>query len=219
MRTAARIEAEPLLPRGLYAITPDEADTARLAGRVRAALEGGAAAVQYRNKAASAALRRAQASTLLALCRAHGAPLIVNDDLDLAIAIEADGVHLGVDDGDLATARRRLGPRRLLGVSCYDRLDRAIAAAQQGADYIALGSVFPSATKPGAVRAPLALFGAARGAVGLPLVAIGGITVGNAPAAIAAGADAVAVISALFDAPDVAARAREFQRLFERQTT
>jgi len=205
-------------PRGLYAITPDEADTARLAALVRAALDGGAAAVQYRNKAAPAALRREQAGRLVALCRAHGTPLVVNDDLDLALAVGADGVHLGGEDGDLAAARRRLGRERLLGASCYDRLALAVTAAQQGADYIAFGSVFPSPTKPNAVRAPLALFGAARSTIGLPLVAIGGITVENASTVIDAGADAVAVISALFDAPDVAARARAFQRLFKRQT-
>jgi thiamine-phosphate pyrophosphorylase len=206
-----------VLPRGLYAITPDEVDTARLTALVRAALKGGAATVQYRNKAAPAVLRREQANALVALCRTYGAPLIVNDDLDLALSAGADGVHLGGDDGDLAAARRRLGRERLLGASCYDRLALAVAAAQQGADYIAFGSVFPSPTKPDAVRAPLALFGAARRTIGLPLVAIGGITVENAAAVIDAGADAIAVISALFDAPDVTARARAFQRLFERQ--
>jgi thiamine-phosphate pyrophosphorylase len=208
-----------ILPRGLYAITPDERDTARLVALVRAALAGGAAAIQYRNKDASAALRREQASILVALCRAHGVPFVVNDDVGLAFAVGADGVHLGGDDGDLASARRRLGPERLLGASCYDRLELAVAAARQGADYVAFGSVFPSSTKPAAVRAPLALFGAARREIDLPLVAIGGITVENAPAVIEAGADAIAVISALFDAPDVAARAQAFQRLFERQTT
>jgi thiamine-phosphate pyrophosphorylase len=206
-----------VLPRGLYAITPDEADTARLTALVRAALEGGAATVQYRNKTAPAALRREQTNALVALCRTYSAPLVVNDDLDLALSAGADGVHLGGDDGDLAAARGRLGHERLLGASCYDRLELAVAAAQQGADYIAFGSVFPSPTKPDAVRAALALFGAARRTIGLPLVAIGGITVENAAAVIDAGADAIAVISALFDAPDITARARAFQRLFERQ--
>ncbi len=207
------------LPRGLYTITPDDADTARLTALVRSALAGGAAAVQYRNKTAPAALRREQASALVALCRSYGVPLVVNDDVELAFAVGADGVHLGSEDTDLASARRRLGPALLLGASCYDRLALAVAAARQGADYVAFGSVFPSPTKPAAVRAPLALFGAARREIAQPLVAIGGITVENAAPVIAAGADAIAVISALFDAPDVAARARAFQRLFERQTT
>lgn len=204
------------LPRGLYAITPDEPDTDRLLVLVRAALAGGAAAVQYRSKNAPAALRREQARALAELCRAHRAPLIVNDDVRLAREAGADGAHLGAEDGDLAEARRQLGPGRLLGASCYNRLDLAIAAKAAGADYVAFGSVFDSPTKPAAVRAPLALFAEARGAVGLPLVAIGGITPENAAAVIAAGADAIAVISAVFDAPDVAARATAFKLLFDR---
>jgi thiamine-phosphate pyrophosphorylase len=205
-----------LLPRGLYAITPEEPDTDRLLTLVRAALVGGAAAIQYRSKNAAGALRREQARALAELCRAHRAPLIINDDFDAANEVDADGAHLGADDGDLAAARRQLGPDKLLGASCYDRLDLALAAKNAGADYVAFGSVFASPTKPGAVRAPLALFAEARRAVGLPLVAIGGITPANAHLVIAAGADALAVISAVFAAPDVTARASEFQRLFER---
>lgn len=204
-----------VLPRGLYAITPEEPDTDRLLIRVRAALAGGAAAVQYRSKDASRALRREQAGALAALCREYRVPLIVNDDVDLARAAGADGAHLGADDGDLAAARRQLGPDKLLGASCYHRLDLAIAAKEAGADHVAFGAVYASPTKPAAVRVPLALFADARRAVGLPLVAIGGITPENAAAVIAAGADAIAVISAVFDAPDVTVRARDFQRLFE----
>jgi len=205
-----------MLPRGLYAITPDEPDTGRLLALVRSALAGGAAAIQYRAKDAPPGLRREQARALAELCRAQGVPLIVNDDVDLAREAGADGAHLGADDGDLAAARRALGPEKLLGASCYDRLELALAAKSAGADHVAFGSVFASSTKPVAVRAPLALFAEARRAVGLPLVAIGGITPENAAAVIEAGADAVAVISAVFDAPDVAARASAFKRLFER---
>jgi len=193
---------------GLYAITPE-----RLA-RVEDALASGAlCALQYRAKDADAATRRRDAKRLLARCRAHGVPLIVNDDLELALAIGADGVHLGRDDGDLSLARTRL-PGRLLGVSCYDRAELAERAVAAGADYVAFGSVFPSRTKPGAVRAPLELF--ARD-YGVPKVAIGGITLENARQVIAAGADGVAVITDLFDAPDVAARARQYRRLFEHE--
>jgi len=204
------------LPGGLYAITPEEPDTEKLCGLVRAALAGGAAVVQYRNKGAAARRRREQAGALAELCRGQGAPFIVNDDIELAREVGAQGAHLGGEDGDLAAARARLGPGMLLGASCYDRLDLAVAAKAAGADYVAFGSVFPSPTKPAAVRAPLALFFEARRTVRLPLVAIGGITVENAAAVISAGADALAVISALFDAPDVTARARAFKRLFER---
>jgi thiamine-phosphate pyrophosphorylase len=204
--------------RGLYAITPDEADSVVLEAKVRAALAGGARIVQYRNKFTDKPLRHAQALALRALCRAAGAAFIINDDLALALAIDADGVHLGRDDGDIAAARQALGPVRLLGASCYDRLDLAQRALELGADHIAFGSVFSSPTKPGAVRASLTLFGRARRQWDAPLIAIGGITADNAREVVAAGADAIAVISALFDAPHIEARARQFATLFNSQT-
>ena len=201
---------------GLYAITPDCADGEILVAKVRAALEyvhlGGWAALQYRNKTAGAAQRTAEAKALRALCRAHAVPFIVNDDVELALAVGADGAHLGRDDGALVGARARLGDR-LLGASCYDRLDLARAALAAGADYVAFGSVYPSTIKPGAVRAPLELFAAAR-ALGAPVVAIGGITLERAPEVLHAGADCLAVISDLFDAPDIAQRARAYASLF-----
>jgi thiamine-phosphate pyrophosphorylase len=199
--------------RGLYAITPEDADTERLVRNVRACLDGGAALVQYRAKTLSEALRSEQAGRLAALCRARGVPLIVNDDVALALGCGADGVHLGRDDGDVERARRALGPR-LLGVSCYDQPQRARDAARAGADYVAVGSVFASGTKPGAVRAPLALLAEAKRASGLPVVAIGGITADNAPRAMEAGADMVAVISAVFDATDIEAAARAIAQCF-----
>jgi thiamine-phosphate pyrophosphorylase len=200
-------------PRGLYALTPDAADTPWLVAAVRSAVAGGAAAVQYRNKEADAGRARAQAGAVAAVCRAAAVPLIVNDDVELALAVDAAGVHLGAADGDLAAARTRLGTGKLLGASCYDRLDDAVRAVAAGADYVAFGSVFASPTKPGAVRASLSLFRDAR-RLGVPLVAIGGITLDNARGVVAAGADALAVISALFEADDVAAQARRFTALF-----
>lgn len=201
---------------GLYAITPEISDSTELVARVRLALEAGGpaplAAVQYRRKTANAARRRAEALELCALCRAHRVPFIVNDDVALALAVEADGVHLGRDDGDLRAARAAMGAR-LVGASCYDSLERARAAVAAGADHVAFGSVFASPTKPNAVRAPLSLFSRAR-ALRVPLVAIGGITLENAPEVIAAGADCVAVITDLFDASDIAARARAYAHLF-----
>ena len=204
--------------RGLYAITPDEADSARLEQSVRTLFGAAAsecAALQYRNKSAGDAIRLEQARSLASLARLNGVPFIVNDDVRLAIAVGADGVHLGRDDGDIDAARAAL-PGKLLGVSCYDSLAAARSAVAAGADYIAFGSIFPSATKPGAVRAPLRLFEQAK-VLNVPLVAIGGITPQNALEALRAGADALAVISALFDARDLAARAREFGRLFANQ--
>jgi len=199
---------------GLYAVTPDIADTSDLLAKVEAALAGGARLVQYRNKSADASLRLQQARALLRLCRNHQIPFIVNDDLELAAALDADGLHLGAGDGSLAAARARLGPGKLLGASCYDRLANALGAAREGADYVAFGSFFPSNVKPGAVHAPLALLREAKHRLALPLVAIGGITPDNAPPLIAAGADSVAVISALFGAPDIRAAARRFGALF-----
>ena len=204
---------------GLYALTPDLADTAELLRRSRAALLGGARLLQYRNKGADGAQRREQAGALLGLCREFGAPLIVNDDLGLALEIGADGAHLGREDGDLAAARAALGPGRLLGVSCYDAMERAREAKRNGADYVAFGSFFASPTKPAAVRAPLALPAQARAELGLPVCAIGGITLQNAPQLLAAGVDLLAVITDLFEAPDIRARAAAFTSLFQERVT
>jgi thiamine-phosphate pyrophosphorylase len=198
--------------RGLYAITPEDVSGEALLEKVRCALEGGIALLQYRRKSGTPEERRAEARAVLALARGHGVPLIVNDDVGLARATGAEGAHLGRDDGDVRAARAVMR-QGLLGVSCYDRLELARAAAAAGADYVAFGAVFASSTKPAAVRAPLSLFREAR-SLGVPLAAIGGITLENAPQAIAAGADLLAVISDLFDAPDISARARAYQRLF-----
>jgi thiamine-phosphate pyrophosphorylase len=200
---------------GLYAITPDIADTEALLLRSRAALRGGARVLQYRNKTASPMLRNIQAQALQQLCAEFSVPLIINDHLDLALAVDAAGLHLGGDDGDIAAARAQLGPGKLLGASCYDRIELAQAAVACGADHIAFGSFFASSVKPDAVRPPLELINRAKKEFRLPVVAIGGITPHNAPQLIAAGVDAVAVISAVFNAPDVAAAAHEFQDLFE----
>jgi len=204
--------------RGLYAVTPGIADTAVLIARVDAALAGGAALVQYRAKDIPAALALEQARAIVAVCRGHGAPLIVNDSLDLAIACGADGVHLGRDDVAPAEARRRM-PHGVIGVSCYADPARAREAARAGADYVAIGSVFASPTKPGAVHAPLDLLAEARERSHLPVCAIGGITPENAARAIDAGADMIAVVSALFDAPDVRAAAAALARLFDSPRT
>ena len=199
---------------GLYAITPEEPDTGVLAEKVRQALAGGARIIQYRNKSADRALRLRQATTLLVLCRKERAPLVINDDLELALQIDADGLHVGRGDIDIARAREGLGEGKILGASCYDSIELAVAACNRGADYVAFGSVFPSTTKPGTTRARLSLFDQARERLGLPVVAIGGITPENASSVIDAGADAIAVISALFDSMDIAAAARRFEHLF-----
>jgi thiamine-phosphate pyrophosphorylase len=199
---------------GLYAVTPETADTRSLVAGAEAALAGGARLLQYRNKSAAATLRLAQAGALLASCRQFRVPFIVNDYLDLALNVDADGLHLGAEDGSLAKARERLGAGKILGASCYDRLERALEAERLGADYVAFGSFFPSSVKPGAARASLALLREATRRLAVPVVAIGGITPDNAPQLIAAGAAAVAVVSALFGVDDVALAARRFSAQF-----
>ena len=189
--------------RGLYAITPEGPG---LVEKVRAALQGGIALLQYRRKRGTPE----EAEAIACLAREYGVPLIVNDDVELALAVGADGAHLGRDDGDFSLARKKL-KGKILGASCYDKTELARAAVAAGADYVAFGSVFASPTKPGAVRAPLSLF---KNPLGVPKCAIGGITLENAPQVVAAGADLLAVITDLFDAPDIAARARAYGKLF-----
>jgi len=198
---------------GLYAVTPELADSALLWSKVEAVLRGGARVVQYRNKAADQRLRHEQALQIARLCRDASACFIVNDSIELAHDVAADGVHLGKDDDGVGAARALLGPGKLIGVSCYNQLWRARDAVAQGADYIAFGSLFPSPTKPGAVIASRELLRAAK-EFSLPIVAIGGITPDNAAGLIEAGADSLAVVSAVFDAPDIERAARRIAWLF-----
>lgn len=205
--------APPPFPRGLYLITPDEADTGRLLGRVEPVLATGPCWLQYRNKPADARLRREQARALADACARHRVPLLVNDDWRLAREVGAAGAHLGEDDGGITEARAALGPSALLGASCYDRLELAHAAVAAGAGYVAFGAFFPSATKPAARRATPELLQQARG-LRVPVVAIGGITPDNGRQLVEAGADLLAVIAGVFDAPDPVAAARAYQTCF-----
>ncbi len=200
--------------KGLYAITPDCADTKDLLRRVRLALAGGARVLQYRNKSANTALRLTQASALRELTRELGVVFIVNDDAQLAAQVGADGVHLGAADGDIAAARLALGAHKIIGVSCYDRLSLARIAVAAGADYVAFGAFFPSRVKPDAVLADIELLRQARAELAVPLVAIGGITLQNGAQLVQAGADALAVISALFNAADIADTAQRLSQFF-----
>jgi thiamine-phosphate pyrophosphorylase len=203
---------------GLYAITPDDPLLPRLAALVRAALAGGVKWVQYRNKSASPLVRHQQATELLRLCRAAGARLIINDDVWLAVEIGADGAHIGRDDGpgaSLDAARDALGQHRILGVSCYNEPARAKSAASAGADYVGVGSMFVSSTKPKAVRASPEILMEVRRVCGLPVAAIGGIKLANAQEVRAAGADMLAVMSDLFDTMNIKARAEAYQTLFK----
>lgn len=202
---------------GLYAITdPSLLPGARLLSAARAAIDGGASVLQYRNKLADAATRLREAEALNALCREAGACFLVNDDIELAQACGAHGVHLGQRDGAIEDARALLGADAMIGQTCHASLALALAAQAAGANYVAFGRFFPSRTKPEAPPASLDWLPEARAAIDIPIVAIGGVTVENAPLLIRAGADAVAVIHDLFSAADVAARARDFADLFTR---
>ncbi|MGE4459923.1 MAG: thiamine phosphate synthase [Stenotrophomonas sp.] len=199
--------------RGVYLITPDEADTARLLERVQPLLAAGATWLQYRNKSADAGTRHEQARALQALCAASSVPLIINDDAALAAAVGAAGVHLGEDDGDIAAARTLLGPGAIIGASCYDQLALAQRAVAAGASYVAFGAFFPSRSKATTRRAhPRLLHEAA--ALGVPRVAIGGLAADNAAPLVAAGADLLAVISSVFAADDPVAALRGYQACF-----
>lgn len=219
--------------RGLYAIADTatladgmEARATRQGGRacgfatqpllpaVEQALYGGARLIQYRDKSMEGARRRREGQALAALCRRFSAPLLINDDVELAADVQADGVHLGRDDPAVERARARLGKSALIGVSCYNQLARALDAERRGADYVAFGSFFPSPTKPDAVHASLELLTEARAKLRVPIVAIGGITPENGAALVAAGADVLAVIDGVFNQTDIRAAARRYTALF-----
>ena len=214
MMSRQRPSISPLNIKGLYAVTPDSSDTVELLRRVRLALQGGAQVLQYRNKTANAALRLTQATALRALTREFCVPFIVNDDVQLAMQVAADGVHVGAGDASLAHARGVLGAGRIIGVSCYNHLLRAREAVSTGADYVAFGAFHSSSVKPHAAVADATLLCRARAELDVPLVAIGGISAHNSLALIQAGADALAVISALFDAADIQCAAQEISNLF-----
>lgn len=202
--------------KGLYALTPDSSDTADLLRRVRLALSGGVQVLQYRNKIADDELRLRQAQALREVTRESGVTFIINDDAQLAAAVDADGVHLGATDGEIKAVRALLGNHKLIGVSCYNQLSIARSAVLAGADYVAFGAFYSSTVKPDAVVATVDLLHAARNELNVPIVAIGGIDAINGIALVSAGADALAVISAVFDAADIQLAAKNLATLFRK---
>lgn len=205
---------KPVRINGLYAITPDTNDSQRLISMVDAALDGGIDILQYRNKSTDKTLRTQQAGELLLRCRAYDVPLIINDDVDLALHIDADGVHLGASDGSLIDARKKLGQTMLIGATCYNQLQLAQQAIANGADYVAFGAMFSSVTKPAAVKAPLNLLSDAKTTLACPVVAIGGIRLDNIGEIASTGANAAAIISELFDADNIAEQAARLRQAF-----
>lgn len=200
--------------KGVYAITPDCTNTTELLHRVRLALKGNVKVLQYRNKSANTALRLKQAHALRKVTREYATTFIVNDDVQLAAHVDADGVHLGIADDSVSTARAALGMHKIIGISCYNRLSLAQDAVDAGVDYVAFGAFFPSFIKPNAEVANIELLQQARDKLKVPLVAIGGINLDNAASLVHAGADALAVISALFGSEDIMATAKKLSKLF-----
>ncbi|MCX7085415.1 MAG: thiamine phosphate synthase [Methylococcales bacterium] len=199
---------------GLYAITQTDnksADT--IIKEVVAAIKGGAVVVQYRDKNPVDAI--ALATQLVKVCHENNVPLLINDDVDLAMAVGADGVHIGKEDGAIAHARARLGATAIIGASCYNSVERALEAQAQGATYVAFGRFFPSNSKPLAAPAELTTLQAAKLKISVPTVAIGGILPENAGQLLNAGANLLAVIGGLFDKDDIEASARQYKALFE----
>lgn len=199
---------------GLYAITDTQLLTSRLLVAVEAALIGGASVIQYRDKSTDTERRQQEARALLALCQHYGVPLLINDDVELAAQVQADGVHLGQGDGDIRSARQRLGAGAIIGITCHSSLELAAIAVLAGADYLAFGAMYASSTKVNAALCTLTTLSTARARFALPIVAIGGITPDNAGHIISAGASAVAVIANLWQAKDTCARARQFSQEF-----
>lgn len=203
---------------GLYAITDSGLHRgAALEQAVMRAIAGGARVIQYRDKTSDTQRRHAEADMLVRICRRHGVPLIVNDDVELALAADADGVHIGRNDAGLSAARARLGDGFIIGVSCYNQATLAETAQANGADYVAFGSMFASTTKPDASRSGVATIARARRRIELPIVAIGGITPDNGVSLLEAGADMLAVVSGVFGQRDPAEAARRYARLFVAQ--
>lgn len=199
---------------GLYAITPDLENTNDLLNKVQQALEGRVQLIQYRNKLASEILRRKQAKLLLQLCREYGIPLIINDHLDLAIEIDADGLHVGQDDISVTKARNQFGQDKIIGASCYNNLNLAVQAEKEGADYVAFGAFFSSLTKPNTISVTMDLVDQAKKKISLPIVAIGGIKLANARTVIQGGCAAVAVCNDLFHTENIKTTATQYSQLF-----
>ncbi len=200
--------------KGLYAITPDMADLNSLIQKTQSAIEGGAFMVQYRSKIHDRDVKMQQCAAILSICREYDIPCIVNDDVEMCRVLEADGVHLGENDDNIAEVRRILGEDSIIGSSCYDQLNRAKQAQKEGASYVAFGAVFPTPTKPNAPRATLELLREAKSEIQIPIVAIGGITMNNAHDVIETGIDAIAVITSLYESNSIKETAETFSQMF-----
>ncbi len=199
---------------GLYLVTPDWDDTDKMLAATEQAILGGATLVQYRHKTAGEDLRREQAGALLKLCREHGRPFIINDHVELCMALDADGVHVGGTDEAVSQVRARVGASKIVGASCYGRLQLAKDAAAAGASYVAFGGFYPSRVKKYEVSTPPTIVSDALQSVNVPLCVIGGMTVANAKPLVDLGAHMVAAISSVYAADDQREAASSFAQLF-----
>jgi len=200
--------------KGLYAITPDMADSNSILQKTQLAIEGGAFMVQYRSKIQNRDVKMQQCAAILRLCREYKIPCVVNDDVDMCRVLEADGVHLGENDDNIVEVRRILGEDAIIGSSCYDQLNRAKLAQKEGASYVAFGAMFETSTKPIAPRATLELLREAKSQIQIPIVAIGGITMNNAHDVIETGIDAIAVINSLYESNSIKETAETLSSMF-----
>ena len=205
--------------KGLYAVTPDEKDLFILSSKVEACIKGGARLIQYRSKKLSKTEQNKQAKEIKIVCDYYKVPLIINDNIELCRILDADGVHLGENDDSLEKARFVLGPTKIIGVSCYNSLDRVKKAVDKGATYIALGACFPTVTKPSAPTVSLELIALVLKKFKIPLVAIGGINLENVDLLIDKGVNCVAMINSLFKVKDIEGTARQFSSLIENEET
>lgn len=190
------------------------ADTDILLEKTRQILEGGARLIQFRNKSADKTLCLHQAETLLQLCRKYDVPLLINDNVELALQVDADGVHLGTKDMDIALARKQLGLDKIIGASCYNRIELAVQAVAKSADYVAFGAFFPTSTKHDTVDASIDIVRHAKSVLDIPVICIGGINSHNARSLIANGADALAVCQAIYQTGDGRESAATISKLF-----
>ena len=203
--------------KGLYAVTPEEKDLFVLSSQVESCIKGGARLIQYRSKTLSKIEQNKQARKIKMVCDYYKVPLIINDDIELCRILDADGVHLGENDDSLEKARLILGPSKIIGVSCYNSIDRIKKAVDKGATYIALGACFPTITKPNAPTASLDLIALVLKKFKIPVVAIGGINLENIELLINEGINCVAVINSLFKTKDIEGMARQFSSLIKKE--
>ncbi len=201
---------------GIYAITPDEDNDDLLLNKIIIAIKGGIRIIQYRHSTATHDVCLRQALSIATICKAHHVMLLINNHIDIAKTCSASGVHLGINDTPITTARAQLGNDAIIGATCYNSLERAKVAQKSGANYIAIGAIFPSPTKPNAPQCSLEKLRTIKQKINLPLIAIGGINFENAQSVLATGVDCIAMVSGLFDTQDITANCQKLTQILKK---